>query len=186
MKRFHHRAVVLPKPGDLSVPDGDAFDDEDALNPVDRERIVIHGNFQRSDNQNNETSFPNVRVETVHPTSNDNSRNVTNQVNDSRIVTEPVNDSRVVTEPVDSQSVTNQVTEEIKQGDKELDASEEYKIKKIIHARKAKNGSLEYLIDWEGFPASARTYEPYDHLNEEAKNYVDANKVPIVKQNYVK
>ena len=54
-----------------------------------------------------------------------------------------------------------------------------YDINKIIKGRYNKEGNIEYLIDWKGFPASARSYEPYENLNEAAKEYVDTKKIEI-------
>ena len=55
----------------------------------------------------------------------------------------------------------------------------EFEINKILKARVDKAGNKTYLIDWKGIPASARTYEPYENLNEIAKEYVDKHEVPI-------
>ena len=55
----------------------------------------------------------------------------------------------------------------------------EYEINKIVKGRYNKEGNVEYLIDWKGFPVSARTYEPYDNLNEAAKEYVDNTEIKI-------
>ena len=56
----------------------------------------------------------------------------------------------------------------------------EYEINQIIKGRYTKDGKIEYLIDWKGYPKEARTYEPYDNLNDFAKKYVNEHNVPIV------
>ena len=55
---------------------------------------------------------------------------------------------------------------------------DEYEINKIVKAKVDKDGSERYLIDWKGYPASARTYEPYKNFNEAAKEYVDTHDIP--------
>ena len=57
-------------------------------------------------------------------------------------------------------------------------ATDEYEINKIVKAKYDKDGTLKYLIDWKGYPSSARTYEPYENLNETAKEYVDTHDIP--------
>ena len=59
-------------------------------------------------------------------------------------------------------------------------ADDEYEINRIVKAKYDKDGTLKYLIDWKGYPASARTYEPYENLNDSAKEYVDNNDIPTV------
>ena len=54
-----------------------------------------------------------------------------------------------------------------------------FEINDIIAKRYNKDGQLEYLIDWKGFPKAARTYEPYENLNEIAKTFVDNNEIPF-------
>ena len=56
----------------------------------------------------------------------------------------------------------------------------EYTIDKIIKGRMKPNGIREFLIHWKGYPNSERTWEPYENLNEAAKQYVDAHKIPFV------
>ena len=48
---------------------------------------------------------------------------------------------------------------------------QEYEIEKIIRGQYRK-GKPWYLVHWKGFPASARTWEPYDHLSEFTKRWV--------------
>ena len=55
----------------------------------------------------------------------------------------------------------------------------EFEINKILRARYDKDGKLEYLIDWKGYPASERTYELLENLNETARQYVQTHKIPI-------
>ena len=38
---------------------------------------------------------------------------------------------------------------------------------------------MEYLIDWKGYPVSARTYEPLENLNKTAKEFVRTHDIPI-------
>ena len=64
--------------------------------------------------------------------------------------------------------------------DQQHDTSAVYEINKIIKGRYNKAGKLEYLIDWKGYPASARTYEPEENLNDAAKNYVRTHEINIV------
>ena len=59
-------------------------------------------------------------------------------------------------------------------------SEEEYEINQIIKGRYKKNGEIEYLIDWKGYPKEARTYEPYRNLNARAKRYIDEHNIPIV------
>ena len=56
---------------------------------------------------------------------------------------------------------------------------EEFEINKIIKGRYNKDGNIEYLIDWKGYPSSARTYEPEENLNEAAREYVKVNEIPM-------
>ena len=57
---------------------------------------------------------------------------------------------------------------------------DEYEIHKIVKARYDKAGNLHYLIDWKGYPASERTYEPFENLNEAAKEYVSSHDIPTI------
>ena len=57
--------------------------------------------------------------------------------------------------------------------------SPEYEINRIIKGRYNKDGDVEYLIDWKGYPALARTLEPLENLNEAAKEFVRTNKISI-------
>ena len=41
---------------------------------------------------------------------------------------------------------------------------ERYYIERIVDKRK-KNGAIEYLIKWKGYPESANTWEPDTYLN---------------------
>ena len=66
-----------------------------------------------------------------------------------------------------------------RQTDTQSGPVEEFEINKILRARYNKEGKLEYLVDWKGYPASARTYEPIENLNEAAKEYVSTHKIPI-------
>ena len=59
------------------------------------------------------------------------------------------------------------------------DTSPEYEINKIIKGRYNKEGNVEYLIDWKGYPVSARTYEPLENLNETAREFVRTHDIPI-------
>ena len=53
-------------------------------------------------------------------------------------------------------------------------------VNKIIKARYNKEGNKEFLIDWKGYPASERTYEPLENLNDAAKEYVETHNIPVV------
>ena len=57
-----------------------------------------------------------------------------------------------------------------------------YEVNDIIHYKCNKDGHKEYLVDWKGYPATERTYEPYDDLNECLKKYVDENDIPLLQQ----
>ena len=59
------------------------------------------------------------------------------------------------------------------------DTSPEYEINKIIKGRYNKEGNVEYLIDWKGYPVSARTYEQLENLNETAREFVHTHDIPI-------
>jgi len=56
----------------------------------------------------------------------------------------------------------------------------EFPIEKIIKGRYNKDGKLEYLIHWANYPASARSYEPYENLNDEARHIIASSNVPII------
>ena len=62
---------------------------------------------------------------------------------------------------------------------KGIQETPEYEINKIIRARYNRKGELEYLIDWKGYPAAERTYEPLENLNEAAREYVRTNDIPV-------
>ena len=64
--------------------------------------------------------------------------------------------------------------------DSDQSEDEEYKINKIIKGRYTKNGVIEYLVDWKGFPKEARSYEPFENLNHRAKRYIEENNIPIM------
>ena len=55
-----------------------------------------------------------------------------------------------------------------------------YEINKIIKGKYDKDGNIKYLVDWK---ETDRSYEPYDNLNEAAREFVDNNKVPIIGKN---
>lgn len=55
----------------------------------------------------------------------------------------------------------------------------EYQIKKIIKGRRTSDDQLEYLVEWDGYPKTARTYEPWENLNDSAKHWVLTHKVPV-------
>ena len=171
MKRFHHRAIVPPKPENVGVFSGEVFNEDEDLNPVDRARIVPPLN---SGSESGTNMPPNNKVEVFQreiPRNDDSNGN-----QEDVFQGEDTNQEEHTTQEED----INKGEETPQVGN--LNGSDEYKINKIVHARKAKNGSLEYLIDWKGYPVSARTYEPYSNLNTEAKQYVDTTKIKIVKR----
>ena len=56
---------------------------------------------------------------------------------------------------------------------------QEHAIKKIIKGRTTSDGQVEYLVDWDGYPKTARSYEPWTNLNDAAKEWVSTHNVPV-------
>ena len=58
------------------------------------------------------------------------------------------------------------------------DNDELFEVEKIIKGR-YKNGRLEYLVKWKGFPTAANTWEPSTNLNQVTLDYLKENPVKI-------
>ena len=149
MKRFHHRAVIPPQPQDLTDLQASKPAEIQDLHLTDRNRIL-------SSTQHTPTNVTRDIVQTQQR------NNDLDKLVDVEVPDPPVPSTEASAEPQDKD-----------------DESPEYEINKILKGRYKKNGNIEYLIDWKGYPASARTYEPLENLNETAKEYVRTHSIPI-------
>ena len=108
----------------------------------------------------------------------------------------PIDQGRISNEPTEATHTTDSTTESTQHqqstelpyvlpfADSQEDEppspdAQEYEINKVIKARYNKEGNIEYLIDWKGYPASERSYEPYENLNNFAREYIRKTKIPI-------
>ena len=66
------------------------------------------------------------------------------------------------------------------------DSSNQYEVEKISKVRYNKDGTKAYLIKWKGYSDRHNSYEPYENLNESAKEYVDTHKLPVVGKKHKK
>ena len=171
MKRFHHRAVLPPVPQDLEKLMPEQRNDAQDLSRVDRLRYL--------------QTIPKTREKPPEPVKVDDSRGPdTDHLADVEMAdppvlrteanqsddTQPDSPQPEVTQPEDGQMQQPQL------------GPDEFEINKIIKGRYNKAGDIEYLIDWKGYPPSARTYEPEENLNEFAKEYVKSHEIPVTGQ----
>ena len=132
MKRFHHRSIAPPPPSA-----------DEILGGSDHEDVDLHPNVQTGDNQI-QAPVPQLNVPVEQPISQQPS-DLGRNLQPSTSGTLEIANYKLPTPPnfTDSPQTV-----------------EEYEINKIIHARARKDKTLEYLIDWKGYPNSDRSYEP--------------------------
>lgn len=194
MKPFYHRAVLPPKPEDTSKQD--CVEDVHDLHPSDSASLGTVNHVPKTAAKVQELPTmadiqpTRVAKEPELATIPEETSEILRLMKEStnKVPAEPVQSSQQSQTPLQ----TPEVKEETPQGsptaperrasllppvEKPLETV--YEINKIIKSRYNKEGNLEYLIDWKGFPASARSYEPYENLNEAAKEYVDKTKIEI-------
>lgn len=151
MKRFHHRAIRPPTPDTLhQINNSETNEDLPELSD-----IIVGDRPQLQQ--------PNIPVET-----NNEERRVA--IPD---ISNEDEDIELPDPPVERQGLESGE-------DSSENTAEEYEINRIIHKKLGKDNKVLYLLDWKGYPASARTYEPEENLNEEAKKYVRTHDIPIV------
>lgn len=156
LKRFHHRSVVPPSP----------------------ERIQQLGVTQAEEVHDVADLHPHdqLQVLKVHQAQSSPLQSVSNPaiVPQQSVSTLP-RDIEIHDPPVERTDNIEPTTEQ----------EPEYEINKILRARYNKSGDLEYLIDWKNFGKEARTYEPFENLNETAQEYVKTHKIPVVNKSPV-
>ena len=194
MKPFYHRAVLPPKPEQVTKQE--SVEDIRDLHPSDTTPLAI---ASQAPMPVPNASLPVTVTDKCPPRS----------VKEPDLATIPEESSEIlrlmkestatvpdrIEEPSSQNNVPLRIPEVTKENQQEDQAAPErrasllppvaeqteevYEINKIIKGRYNKEGNVEYLIDWKGFPASARSYEPYENLNEAAKEYVDKTKIEI-------
>ena len=157
MKRFHHRAVIPPVPQELEKLQDEQRNDVLDLHRAGRQRYI-----------DSITRTPLIPTKQAKP--NETIQQSTDNLVDVEIADPPV--LRTETHQPDNQ-------EPVVQPEKTDIEPDEFEINKIIRGRYNKEGNLEYLIDWKGYPSSARTYEPEENLNEAAREYVRTHEIPV-------
>ena len=168
VKRFHHRSIV---PGRIQVqPDLDeSVIDIEELNPGDQHRVLIEGTTTMPKASLQRRLLPplfqylEADKDNIPPANIEN--HSTHEVVDSVTPSNEIN-------------VPDSVATEVRPSQKE----KVYEVNHIIHYMCNKDGHKEYLVDWKGCPATERTHEPYDNLNECLKKYVDENDIPLLQQ----
>jgi hypothetical protein len=65
-------------------------------------------------------------------------------------------------------------------------ADEEYIVEKVIKGRYLPDGSVEYLIHWQGYSKEDRTWEPEQNLNQHLRSYLVQNPVQMLGLKYKK
>ena len=168
MKPFHHRTIVPPKP---EVFLEGAATDIDDLHPRDADSFIQSINAKPT---NTKTQFKFPLLPTIPetlPGQIEVQTRIPDEVQHGTLtdLEQPIllDETVVKTEPR-RDSLLPPLTEV---------GEDEYEINKIVKARYNKSGEKEYLIDWKGYPASARTYEPYENLNAPAREYVDTHDI---------
>ena len=152
MKRFHHRAITPPIPENLhSLEDGEPVPQIQEFH-IGKQRNVI--NDKTCDlKEPNRLSQEASQLEPILVLAKDNDNRDDVELPDPPVLRTEEESRLPATEP-------------------------EYEINKIIKGRYNKRGKLEYLIDWKGYPASTRTYEPLENLNTTAQEYVKSHDIP--------
>ena len=78
--------------------------------------------------------------------------------------------------PSNAQQAPSQPTDTHSEDSEQENPAQEYVVRRIIRGR-YKKGHPEFLIDWQGYMAKDRTWEPWVNLNETAKRYIQKHPV---------
>ena len=153
MKRFHHRAITPTTPENLhSLQHGDPVPQIQELHVGDQRNVI---NDKTCDLKKlNRLSQEASQLEPLQVLAKDNDNRDDVELPDPPVLRTEEESRLHATEP-------------------------EYEINKIIKSRYNKREKLEYLLDWKGYPASSRTYEPLENLNTTAQEYVKSHDIPI-------
>ena len=158
MKRFHHRSVVPPTPDNLH---------QIQQAPHEVSDLHMHDQAALLQSPPQQTNQANQQLQSLSQT-----LSRTSTVPQVQTVLE--NHSPMVDIDLPDPEVPRPENKNI-----ETLSETQYEINKLLRARYNKDGKLEYLIDWKGYPASARTYEPLENLNQAATQYIRTHKIPI-------
>ena len=176
MKPFHHRSIVPEF--DTTLQYDPTIVDVEELNPTDLERMETH----RTPLQGSTTASSRNLQAPVHPLEQllaDQPLNHRSQPAQPPI--QPETQPSYELQPPPQHEEVTPLEPQNEKSSSEPDKGGFYDIKDIIHKRYNKDGKLEYLIDWKGYPKSARSYEPYDNLSTVAKEWVNNNEVKLKK-----
>ena len=181
IKHFYHRSVLPPKPDDPTTVT--TTDDITDLNPNDR--IALVPPAVPNDVAAKKTTPPSQEKPTLTPPLPAASQELTHETDEDRPISAEI--LRLLSKPTaDNQDDHSNATpvprrdSNLPPATKEKEETENiYEINKIMKGRYKRDGTIEYLIDWKNYPPCDRTYEPYEHLNESAREYVDKHKIPI-------
>ena len=157
------------------------------------ENQTQQGGLQDEENQVNQQPCEQTDSEELILTDNDKSKTETPEIQpreteetykltetDQDKQTSPTTTLRRSTRNIKTRIPEITLLEDEDDSDSDQSEDEEYEINKIIKGRYTKNGGIEYLVDWKGFPKEARSYEPFENLNDTAKRYIEENNVPIM------